>query len=205
MWRHLPLAGAVLLVVIAAVVRPLIHRLRHGSFGVLLFSSRSPAQIVRDLLLVTLAGTLIWQAWGAARRPPQTWIAETLGEGPLLDLMQIAGAAIMFAGILLLAVSQLNLGASWRIGIDESTRPGLVTSGLYRLSRNPIYLGLLTTIAGYTLLLPTPLSLFLLVGTYAGVRLQTRAEEAYLLRTYGEEYRAYEARVGRFLPRLRRR
>jgi protein-S-isoprenylcysteine O-methyltransferase Ste14 len=204
MWRYLPLVGAVLLVVIAVVVRPLIQLRRHGTLGVYLFTSRSPAQIVRDLLLVALAGTLIWQAWQAARRPPQTWIADTLGEGPLLDLMQMAGAIVMVAGIVLLAVSQLNLGASWRIGIDESSKPGLVTSGLYRFSRNPIYLGLLATIAGYTLLLPTPLSLLLLIGAYIGVRLQTSAEEAYLLRTYGDAYRAYAARVGRFLPRLRR-
>jgi protein-S-isoprenylcysteine O-methyltransferase Ste14 len=76
----------------------------------------------------------------------------------------------------------------------------LVRSGLYRFCRHPIYLGLLTAIAGYTALLPTPLSLALLAATYVGVRLQAAAEEAYLDRTYGDAYRDHARRVGRFLP-----
>jgi protein-S-isoprenylcysteine O-methyltransferase Ste14 len=100
--------------------------------------------------------------------------------------------------------AQLHLGASWRIGIDEGASPGLVTSGLYRFCRNPIFLALLVTLSGYTLMLPTRLSLGLLLGAYIGVRQQVAAEEAYLLRTYGESYREYARRVGRFLPGLGR-
>jgi protein-S-isoprenylcysteine O-methyltransferase Ste14 len=96
------------------------------------------------------------------------------------------------------------MGASWRVGIKEGEAPGLVTGGLYRFCRHPIYLGLLTAIAGYTALLPTPLSLVLLAATYAGVRIQAAAEEAHLARTYGDAYRDYARRVGRFLPRLGR-
>lgn len=62
-------------------------------------------------------------------------------------------------------VAQLNLGASWRIGIEESSNPGLVTSGFYRFCRNPIFFAILIMLAGYTLLLPTRLSLALLVGS----------------------------------------
>jgi len=59
-------------------------------------------------------------------------------------------------------------------------------------------------VIGYALLLLTRLSFALLVGTYVGIRLQTSAEEAYLLRTYEDAYRAYARRVGRFVPRLGR-
>ena len=97
-------------------------------------------------------------------------------------------------------VAQLHLGASWRIGIDAEAKPGLVTDGLYGYSRNPIYVGLLATIAGYACLLPTVLSAIVLVAAYIGMRAQIAGEEAYLLATYGDAFRDYARRVGRLVP-----
>jgi len=65
---------------------------------------------------------------------------------------------------------------------------------------NPIFFAILVMLAGYTLLLPTRLSLLLLVGAFIGIRQQVLTEEAYLSRTYGEAYRAYARHVGRFVP-----
>ena len=101
---------------------------------------------------------------------------------------------------MLLVMAQLNLGASWRIGIEEGASPGLVTNGLYRFCRNPIFLAILTILTGYTLLLPTRLSLILLLGAFIGIRQQVLAEEAYPARAYGDAYREYARNVGRFLP-----
>ena len=100
---------------------------------------------------------------------------------------------------------QLHLGASWRIGIEAGARPGLVTHGLYRVSRNPIYLGLIVFVTGYALTLPTVLSFVLLIALYLGIRQQVAAEEAYLVATYGEAFRDYARRVGRFLPGVGKR
>jgi len=100
----------------------------------------------------------------------------------------------------LLVVAQLNLGASWRIGIEEGSSPGLVTSRFYRFCRNPIFLAILILLTGYVLLLPTRLSLVLLVGAFIGIRQQVLTEEAYLSRMYGDAYRSYAHRVGRFVP-----
>ncbi len=197
--RYLPLAGVTLLVFITACVRPLLQLRRHGTSGVLLFRSGRPAQTARDVLLVALLALLIGQAAVAAmgRRALGLLVAE---EGAAHGALQIAGAILLIGGIALLAAAQLNMGASWRIGIKEGDAPGLVTGGLYRLCRHPIYLGLLTALAGYTALLPTPLSLGLLAAAYAGARVQAASEEAYLERTYGEAFRTYAHRVGRFLP-----
>ena len=106
----------------------------------------------------------------------------------------------MFGGLIFLVAAQLDLGASWRIGIEDGAKPGLVERGFYRFSRNPIFLALLIVIAGYAALLPTLLSLILLAVQFVGIRLQIAAEEAYLLRSYGEAYRSYARRVGRLLP-----
>jgi protein-S-isoprenylcysteine O-methyltransferase Ste14 len=58
---------------------------------------------------------------------------------------------------------------------------------------------------GIALLAPNPLTIAGALGVIAALELQTRrVEEPYLLRTHGERYAAYAARVGRFLPGIGR-
>lgn len=201
--RFLPLAGIVLLIAIAFCLRPLVQLFRYGTFGVLLFQSGRPAQLIRDGLLILLFVFLLGQAIVALR--PGSVDLLVAGHGPVREALQVLGALVMLAGIGLLAVAQLQMGASWRIGIEEGAKPGLVTGGLYRHSRNPIYVGLLLAVTGYAALLPTVLSLVLLAGSYVGIRMQIAAEEAYLAATYGDAFGDYAARVGRLLPGLGRR
>jgi protein-S-isoprenylcysteine O-methyltransferase Ste14 len=198
MWRYLPLCGVVLLIAIALCLRPLLQLYRHGTFGIFLFRSGNAAQTLRDGLLVVFFGVLLGQAILATR--PGSLDLLVAEHGSLHRALQAAGAIVMLGGIAFLAVAQLHLGASWRIGIDATAKPGLVTDGLYRYSRNPIYFGLLTTVAGYAALLPTVLSVILLLCTYVGMRAQIAGEEAYLIATYGEAFRDYARRVGRLVP-----
>jgi protein-S-isoprenylcysteine O-methyltransferase Ste14 len=204
LWRSLPLAGMAAIVVITVCVRPWVQHRRYGTSGLVLFRSGKLSQDLRDAALVVVIALLTAQAAVAAagRREPLLLV---VGPGAIGDLLQVAGAVMMAAGIALLASGQLNMGASWRVGIKEGEAPGLVTGGLYRFCRHPIYLGLLTAVAGYTALLPTAVSLLLLATTYTRVRIQAAAEEAYLERTYGATYRDYARRVGRFLPGIGRR
>src|SRR5262245_46777477 len=161
MWRYLPLCGVVLLIVIALCLRPLLQLYRHGTFGIVLFRSGNAAQSLRDGLLVVFFGVLLGQAILATRAGSlDLLVAE---HGSLHQALQIVGAVSMLGGIAFLAVAQLDLGASWRIGIDAEAKPGLVTDGLYRYSRNPIYVGSLATVAGYAALLPTVLSVIVLL------------------------------------------
>src|SRR5215813_8055830 len=52
---------------------------------------------------------------------------------------------------------------------NRGRQPGLVMNDLYRFCRNPIFLAILIVLTGYTLLLPTRLSLTLLVGGFIGM------------------------------------
>jgi protein-S-isoprenylcysteine O-methyltransferase Ste14 len=208
MTRYVPLIGLSLIVFIGGGVRPLLQYYRYGTFGVCIFRAGGPAQKVRDSLLILLLISLFTQAVVAVTRSKPFLPNTLVWHGPLYDSLQVAGPILMFGGIALFAAAQLNLGNSWRIGVDEHAKPGLVTSGLYSFCRHPIFLGLLTTLAGYAALLPTPLSIALVLFAYVGFRSQVAVEEDYLLRTYGEDYRAYASCVGRFVPglgRLKRR
>jgi protein-S-isoprenylcysteine O-methyltransferase Ste14 len=200
-WRLLPFVGSVLFVVIVFGWRPWLQRRRHGTWGITLLRSQHRSQNVRDAFALVLFVLLVGQGLVAAAWP------DRLGgfrpsDGAMAGLQHVTGAIVLFGGIALLVAAVLDLGGSWRIGIEEDTRPGLVTDGLYRICRNPIFAAILLIVAGYAVLLPTRLSLLLLLGTYIGIRQQVSAEEAYLLRTYGESYRRYARQIGRFLPGL---
>jgi protein-S-isoprenylcysteine O-methyltransferase Ste14 len=202
-WRFLPLAGLVLLAVVALGWRACWQRYRYGTWGIVLPRHGGLGRKLRASALVlagiVLGGQAVMMAWW-----PASLRLLPLHHSPWLDILRGGGGLLMFGGLVWLVAAQLELGASWRIGIDEDARPGLVTSGLYRICRNPIYLGLLLVVAGYALMLPTLLSLVLLPGFYIGIRQQTSAEEAWLLRTYGDAYRDYARRVGRLVPGLGR-
>jgi protein-S-isoprenylcysteine O-methyltransferase Ste14 len=199
MWKISILSGVVLFDGLLALSFLRQYR-RHGSLGIFVRAGNY-AQNIQDAATILLLVLLTWQAVRAAR-PSSSLLIET--QKPMVELIRALGVVVLFGGIALCAVCQRNLGASWRIGVEEAVKPKLVTSGFYRFSRNPIFLALLITIAGYALLLPTGLSLVLLVGTYIGIRRQVAVEERYLLSTYGEAYRVYAQRVGRFVPVLGR-
>ena len=88
--------------------------------------------------------------------------------------------------------------------IDAPKR--LVTNGVYRYSRNPIYVAVLIAIAGWASLFQSlalvayGVVLFALYSFFV-----QRHEEPHLAREYGDEYAAYTASTGRWLPRLRRK
>ena len=186
--RWLPLGGVLATLAIVFLWRPWLQSRRHGSHGILLFRSGDTAQRVRDAFAVALFVLLLAQSLAAALAPESLPLAQADRRAHAAVRLAL-GVLLMLAGLVLLVAAQL-----------ERARSGLVTTGVYSLSRNPIFLALLVIVAGYMLLIPTFLSAALLAGTYVGTRLQIAAEEAYLVRTYGHKYTAYSQRVGRLVP-----
>jgi len=66
------------------------------------------------------------------------------------------GWVLMGLSLVIMLVAQAQMGLSWRIGIDEKNRTGLVTQGLFALSRNPIFLSLRTPYWDCFFTRPTP-------------------------------------------------
>ena len=126
-----------------------------------------------------------------------------IGRGTMA--MAETGVVVSLAGFLALLAAQTGMGASWRIGVDESERTTLVTGGLFSLVRNPIFTAMVAAQAGLTLMVPTWLSLAALACLIVAVEMQVRLiEEPYLLQVHGVDYRDYAARTGRFVPGLGR-
>ena len=115
--------------------------------------------------------------------------------------LRAAGVALAVVGIAATFYAQVAMGASWRIGVDESERTALVTTGPFALVRNPIFSAMLPTALGLVLIVPSWVAIVGLVGLAVALELQVRVvEEPYLLRAQGERYAEYAARVGRFVP-----
>jgi protein-S-isoprenylcysteine O-methyltransferase Ste14 len=114
---------------------------------------------------------------------------------------QVVGIALASTGIVLTFFAQLAMGDQWRIGVDPDERTDLVTDGPFRLVRNPIYSAMLPTVLGLALIVPSAIAIAGLAALAIGLEMQVRlVEEPYLLRTHGDEYATYAARVGRFVP-----
>ena len=127
---------------------------------------------------------------------------------PQVDLGESAntfGAGISLAGIALMIVSQYQMGAAWRFGVDQAEKTDLVTGGLYAFVRNPIYSGVFLFCIGLLVVLPHILMLFFLATAWMSIELQVRfVEEPHLRSLHGAAYQEYADQAGRYFPRLRR-
>jgi protein-S-isoprenylcysteine O-methyltransferase Ste14 len=134
-------------------------------------------------------------------------LAAPIGElGGLERIFQSAalggvGVVVAVAGVTLTLVAQLDMGASWRIGVDEQESTDLVVAGLFRLVRNPIFTAMSVTALGLTLMVPNVVWVVSFAALLVALELHVRVvEETYLRSAHGSNYVEYGARVGRFVP-----
>lgn len=78
----------------------------------------------------------------------------------------------------------------------------LLTDGPYAFTRNPMYLGHLTFLAGLALVTRSPLALAALLWQRARLRDRVAEDESRLATRFGDAYRRYTEAVPRWLPRL---
>lgn len=114
---------------------------------------------------------------------------------------RFTGFCIGMLGDIIFLASVLCMKDSWRAGIPDKDRTKLVTTGIYRYSRNPAFLGFDLMYVGM-LLMYFNLSM-LVVSAFAIImlHLQILQEERYLTENYGESYREYRKHVFRYLGR----
>jgi protein-S-isoprenylcysteine O-methyltransferase Ste14 len=109
------------------------------------------------------------------------------------------GVACCGGGLSLMLASLVSFGRSFRVGIDVEHPDELVTSGIFALSRNPIYLAFALVLLGEFLIFPNWIFLgYAIAGTWLLHR-QVLREEDFLRIRYGEEFTAYCRRVRRYL------
>lgn len=116
----------------------------------------------------------------------------------LPGLADAIGTLLLIIGMALLYLSLWNLGRFTKMGLPKNDEIALQTTGIYRLSRNPMYVGLILLAMASTLLLPNLLNIFL---TLSGILIHHRIilrEEAFLEEKFGGKYRDYRRRTRRY-------
>ena len=132
-------------------------------------------------------------------------VPESLGAVILGGLaVRALGAALVVAGLVLFALALAAFGDGWRVGIDTEQPGTLVTRGVFRLSRNPIFVFMNLYAWGTFLLSGRLLFLVFAIVASAGLHTQVRREERFLEATHGELYRSYCATTPRYLASWRR-
>ena len=119
----------------------------------------------------------------------------------LPDTLTIISVALLILGNILtfVAVRTLRSHVSFH-PFGETTR--LYTSGIYGHIRNPITIGLTSIFAGFLLSLPSAVMLVGFAVFLFNSECRVRMEEVYLQRAFGDEYRQYQNRVGKYFPKI---
>ena len=113
--------------------------------------------------------------------------------------VKIVGLSLMAFALIWTATAQMQMGKSWRIGIDVENKTELVEKGLFTVSRNPIFFGMRTALFGFFLCLPNAFTLLAVVLADVLMQIQVRLEEEFLRNAHGESYENYCRKVRRWI------
>ena len=146
-----------------------------------------PLFVSSKYAIVVVWGGMVIQVWGGNLsffRIPGSLLVASLGLWTL-------GFGLLFTG-------RSGLGESFRIG-SAKEHTGLRQTGLYRISRNPMYVGVYLTLFAAVLRTLNPILLLLAAYVIVIHHRIVLAEEGHLEHVFGEEYRTYSSRVRRYL------
>ena len=168
---------------LAVLGRSFVQYKRNGDFGIRAASINAPLiEIVPGAIFVV---TFCF-AFGLV-------LFGYLGRAPLLFVpsipFQLLGSLIGACGIAVTLLSQIQMGDSWRIGVDQQETTALITHGIYAKSRNPIYFGIFLFWAGVCITLPHLLLWACAFVCWICIEVIVRQiEEPYLKKVHGDVF-----------------
>jgi protein-S-isoprenylcysteine O-methyltransferase Ste14 len=118
--------------------------------------------------------------------------------------LRVLAAAVAVVALAATIRCWLRMGDDWRMDIG-ARKTDLITDGLFRLIRHPIYAFSMLLMVASAVIVPTPAMLVIAIVHLTLMNLKARNEEQHLSTVHGESYRRYVARTGRFFPRFRAR
>ena len=142
------------------------------------------------IIIEAVAYALIWQSkfW---ERPPVTWRVA-------LSILFLALAG------LLSWTSSRTLGNQWRFDAGLNADHKLVREGAYSVVRHPIYTSMFCILLGMGFMTSSiPFLLIAIVVFIIGTEIRVRIEDRLLAERFGEEFTAFQGKVGAYIPFVR--
>jgi protein-S-isoprenylcysteine O-methyltransferase Ste14 len=146
---------------------------------------------IPPLLVVAAAAALMWVVarWFPAAR------VDIFASGIVAAALALFGVALAAAGVI-----EFRRAQTTNNPMDPSSTSTLVTCGVYRFTRNPMYLGFVLVLLAWAAFLSNAATLLVIVGFALYLtRFQIMPEERALERAFGADFRAYRAVVRRWL------
>jgi protein-S-isoprenylcysteine O-methyltransferase Ste14 len=135
------------------------------------------------------------------RRPLPWLFACRLIDSPVA---RVAGVVLIALAFCTRVLAMIALGDSWRLGLDDRAPGELITTGIYAVSRNPIYIFFDLWFIGTFLINGTLVFLIFALLVMANLHYQIIQEEAFLAEVHGPAYEAYRTKTARYFT-LRQR
>jgi protein-S-isoprenylcysteine O-methyltransferase Ste14 len=154
--------------------------------------STSPLELrIPPPLVMLIVAALMWIA--ARQTSPFTYLF--MGRIGLAIVLAVVGVSIAVAGVVEFRKARTTINP-----LRPTDSTSIVTSGVYRITRNPMYLGMLVLLLAWAALLGNALSLILSATFVAFItRYQIRPEERILIAKFGRPYENYLRAVRRWL------
>jgi len=141
---------------------------------------------------------LTWISIGIYSLYP-SWYPYLMPVGYLdIEWLRTSGLILFVISFLWTSIAQFQMSKSWRIGIDYEEKTKLVSHGLFKYSRNSVFLGVLVSYFGTFLIIPNILSFAILLTTWVLIQTQIRLEEVYLEEVQGQDYIDYRSKMRRW-------
>ena len=133
----------------------------------------------------------------------QLLVPVSLPHGLASPAFLLGGAALIVVGAALVVLARRELAQQGQPADPGIPTSKVVTTGVFSISRNPLYLGVACFVAGVALAVNLPWALVLLLPSLVACHYVLIApEERYLVVKFGEEYRVYAATVHRWIGRV---
>ena len=137
--------------------------------------------------IIILWGAMVVQSWG---------VSISFAEVP--RLLQVIALFFWFFGFVLLYYGRFKLGNSFRLGTPKEDT-SLTVDGLYKLSRNPMYVGMYATLVASALYTLNPMVILLAGFVVAVHHTIVLAEEKHMQKVFGQKYLDYRNCVRRYV------
>ena len=116
-----------------------------------------------------------------------------------INWIKYVGIILCYAGLVIFLFALISFGKAWRIGIDEENSNELITFGMFKFSRNPIFLFMDLYYIGIMLIYPNIIFILMVTGTIIGIHFQILREEKFLENKFGEKYNEYRKNTRRYI------
>ena len=115
------------------------------------------------------------------------------------EFIKTIGLIFVLIGFIFGIQALISMKNSWRVGIKYDQKTDLVTTGIYRFSRNPYFLSYDILIFGYILVFPSLVLIVLYLPLTIFFHKMILEEEKYLQSVHGDSYTDYKRKVNRYL------